>query len=200
MTKAKLDKIRGPLERGAFKVVLQEDIPADANCLPGRFVLALKSKEDGSVRFKARFVIGGHREKFKNFLVHHSITVQPPTILLLLTLAAAFDFDVWSCDVTQAYLQSGALERDVYIRNAAPEFELQPDEYLKFLKPSYGLCDAGDYWFAALDKHHREDLGMTQFKSDPTLYKLIVDGLLIGLSATYVDGKRKIPTDLQSHP
>ena len=72
MQKAKLDEIRNLMKRGTFKVVLKEDIPDDANVLPGRFVLALKSDIDGKIIHKARFVIGGHRDKLKNFMVHSS--------------------------------------------------------------------------------------------------------------------------------
>ena len=49
------------------------------------------------------------------------------------------------------------------------------------------MCDAGDLWHITIDKHHRKDLGMTPFKLDPALYYLLADGLLKGLSRTYVD-------------
>lgn len=42
----KKKELRGLLQRGTFKVILGKKIPPDANVLPGRFVLALKSTED----------------------------------------------------------------------------------------------------------------------------------------------------------
>eukprot|EP00171_Calliarthron_tuberculosum_P023746 IDg23746t1 len=36
---AKKKEIRGLLERGTFKLILHEEVPSDANVLPGRFVL-----------------------------------------------------------------------------------------------------------------------------------------------------------------
>ena len=57
---AKMKEIQNLLKRGNFKVILKEDLPQDENILPGRFVLSLKSTEDGMVKFKARYFIGGH--------------------------------------------------------------------------------------------------------------------------------------------
>lgn len=106
MSEAIKKEVRGIFDRGTFKIILPEDVPTDGNGLPGRLVLAIKSTEDGEVKYKARFVIGGHRDKKKNLMVHNSATQQPPSIRLLLSLAHASDFDIWTADVTQAYLQS----------------------------------------------------------------------------------------------
>ena len=47
MTEAVKKEVKGLFERGTFKVILREEVPADANVLPGRFPLAIKSTEDG---------------------------------------------------------------------------------------------------------------------------------------------------------
>ena len=41
MIDAKKREIRGILERGAFRVILREEIAPDANVLPGHFVLTI---------------------------------------------------------------------------------------------------------------------------------------------------------------
>ena len=88
----------------------------------------------------------------------------------------------------QAYLQSAEpLCRELFILKPVPEFELSPDQCLKLLKPLYGLCESGDLWHKTLDEHHRKDLGMVPLRSDRALYKLMIDGLLVGLSGGYVD-------------
>ena len=80
-------EIRGLFDRGTFKVILREEVPTDANVLPGRFILAIKSTEDGEINYKARFVIGGHRDKMKHLMVHNSATLQPQSIRLFLAQA-----------------------------------------------------------------------------------------------------------------
>lgn len=132
--------------------------------------------------------MGGHRDKQKHLMVHNSTTLEPQSIRLLLFLARALEFDIWTADVTQAYLQStDPLLRDIYVTKNNPEFELEPHKCLKLLKPLYGLCDAVDLWSSTMDKHHRNVLDMSPLRSEPALYTKYNDGTLIGLSGTYVD-------------
>ena len=57
--------------------MLCEYVPEDAKFLPGRFELAINPNEDREIKFKARFVIGGHRDKLKHLIVFNSVTLQP---------------------------------------------------------------------------------------------------------------------------
>lgn len=60
MSAAKRAEIRGSLERGTFKVNLKEEVSRDTNILPVRLLLPMKSPDDGNVKLKGRYVIGGH--------------------------------------------------------------------------------------------------------------------------------------------
>lgn len=188
MVAAKKDEVRNLLKRGTFKGMLKEDIPPDGNVLPGRFVLSIKSTEDQEIKFKARYVIGDHRDKLKDLMVHTSTTLQTASVRLLLPLAAIFGLDVWTSDVRQAYLQAAVpLVRDIYRKNPAAEFELSSEQFLQLLKPLYGQCESEDIWHDTFNRHHREDLGMVPFKFDPALYHFMCNRILRGLSAGYVD-------------
>ena len=188
MHMAKREEIKILLRRGTFKVILKEEIPPNGNILPGRFALGFKSTEGGKMKYKARYVIGGHRDRFKEMMVHSAATQQPQSIRLLLALARIFGFDIWTSDVRQSYLQSAVpLSREVFIKNPVHEFELDADQCLQLLKPLYGLCESGDLWFETLDKHHRVDLKMKPFRIDPAMYYLLADGMLYGISGGYVD-------------
>lgn len=143
------------LQRGTFKVIIREEMPPDANVIPSLFVLPIKSTEDGQIKFKVRYVIDGPRGSQKNITVHSSQTLKPSSIRLVIALAAIQSFDVWTCDVTQAYVQSFSHHKSgVYIKDPALEFALSPDQCFKLLKPLYCLCDADDIWWETLDFHY----------------------------------------------
>lgn len=153
-------EVKGLLQQGKIKIILRRKIPPDGDFMPGKLILAIKSAEDGEVKFKARYVIGGHGDRQ----------------------------DVWISDVTQAYLQSAAPHmREMYIANPTPEFELSENQCFKLLKLLYGLCGAGDLWWETLDRYHREDLNMRPFRSDPAFHRLLGDKTLHGISGIYSD-------------
>lgn len=70
-------EINNLLLQNAFEIILNEDQPNDDNVLPGRFLLSINSNSDFVIKNKTNFVIGGRRERLKEFMVHSSQTLQP---------------------------------------------------------------------------------------------------------------------------
>jgi hypothetical protein len=87
--------------RGTFCLVVKDDTVHKPDVVPSRFVLAIKTK-DGKDALKARFFLGGHRDRNKNKLVHSSTTLKQSSVRLLLATAAIMGFDVISADVIQS--------------------------------------------------------------------------------------------------
>ena len=188
MEQAKRAEVQELLKRGTFKVILRSELPNGANAITARFVLAIKSNADEKVKYKARYVMGGHRDKMKNFLVHGAQTFQPSSARLLLALSSIHGFDVWSTDVKLAYLRSSEpLTRRVFDKNTAPEFELEPEQCFELLRPLYGLSDAGELWHLTLHKNLTNDLDMKQTYTDASLYYPFNRDTLKGLNGSYVD-------------
>ena len=88
MAAAIKEEVRDLLRRGTFKVILSEEIPDVANVLTARYVLAIKSKADGSIKFKTRYVIGGHKDILKHYLVHGAHTLWTQSVRVMIALAA----------------------------------------------------------------------------------------------------------------
>lgn len=184
---AKMKELEGLAKRGAFEIILKDDVPQNSNILGGRFVLTIKNKGTNKEIYKARFVVQGHKDKLKGNLVHHSTNLKQSSIRLLLCLAAMFNFDIWSQDVSQAYLQSAEnLTREIFV-NPPDELRLGKDKLLKLLKPLYGLTDSGDYWFSTFTSHVANDLTMRPCISDAALFFKEIHAHLSGLIGTYVD-------------
>lgn len=128
--KAKKKEIKGLIEKGTRKVVLKEDIPKDANVLNGSFVLTIKNVNKNEEIFKARYVVQGHKDNWKNFLTHNSTNMRQSSSQLMMVIASTFDFRVWSHDRKQAYLQSSEqILRKVYLK-PSKYFELAPNQLL----------------------------------------------------------------------
>ena len=70
-----------------FKVIMGTGIPPKVNVPTARFVLAVKHKVSGEVRFKERYLIRGHRDKLKAFPVHGAQTLQPISFRVFMILA-----------------------------------------------------------------------------------------------------------------
>ena len=188
MKNAIKEEVGDLLRRGTFKVILKEELPDGANALTARFVLAIKSNADRQVKYKDRYIIGGHRDNLKHYMVHGAQTLRASSSRLLLALAAAHDFEVWTSDVKLAYLQSTKpIERRVFVKNPAPEFELEPSECFELLRPLYGLYDAGDLWHESLNLHLTQELKFQPTKIDPSLYFSFRNNKLVEIHGSYVD-------------
>ena len=184
-------EVDGLLIRGAMRPVARSSLPAGSNIIRGRFVFTLKGVGTPEEKPKARYVAQGHLDKAKPFMVHNLATLRQRSTRLLVSTSAVLRFRLFSHDINQAYLQSrDKLARTLYL-DPRPEdrhlFDLTDDEVLLLVRPLYGVCDAGDYWFVTLQRHVRDDLLMTPLSSDPALYmRKGVDGL-VGLMGTFVD-------------
>jgi hypothetical protein len=184
---AKQKEIVGLVKRRTWNVALKSEIPANANILRGRFVLAVKDSGTDNEIFKARYVDREFNDIGKAHLIHDSSVSKAECTRMILSLAAIFGFRISSSDVTQAYVQSTHnLTRDLII-NPEGAIELPADHVLKLFKPLYGLCDAGDHWSRTYHKHLMEDLKLKPTVNDPALFFKAVHEKLEDLCATYID-------------
>jgi Reverse transcriptase (RNA-dependent DNA polymerase) len=182
---AKRQEIMTLIDRGTFRLAVTEELPEKHNVVPSRYVLSIK-KNGGTDVLKARLVLGGHRDRDRNQLVHRSTTLKQQGVRVLLAVAAIFSFDVIAADVVQAYLQSAEdLHRDVFVRSDC--IALNPGELFRVIKPLYRLSDSGDYWDTMFADHHLVDLGMKQTTGDFSLFFKRIKGKVIGMSGSYVD-------------
>lgn len=153
----------------------------------GRFVLAAKNGNKDDEVLKARFVVQGHTDIEKNFLVHNSTNLRQSYFRVLVAIAAVSRFRSWSQDLSQAYLQSAdKLMREVYVKRTK-EFRLPPGRLLKLLNPLHGLSDSGDYWHSTFSEHLINDLHMMKTAEGSSFFFRIVDGKLRGMTGAYVD-------------
>ena len=148
--------------------------------------LAVKDIGTPGEKYKARVAAHGHKDKDKDDRVHNSPTIRPVSLRVLLTSAAIKRYKIWVTDIIQAFIQSFDIKREVYII-PPKEFGLSTNELFKLVKPLYGLCDAGDYWYITLRALLKDDLRLTNLESDVSFYFRQGELGLQGMLGTYVD-------------
>ena len=152
-TESARDEIQGLLSRGSFKIDSKENIPENSIVVKSRVHHVIKKNENGNKKYKTRLVIQGHKDPDKGSIVTEAPTVLPSSLRLLLSIAAMCDFEVWSRDVKQAFIQSSfPIDREIYIKppkkpNLMAMIGEREDRYLMALKPIYGLTESPGYWW-----------------------------------------------------
>ena len=104
-----------------------------------------------------------------------------------------FEFDLWTRDVKQAFIQSSfPLDRTLFIKPATnPDIMSMAnhpkDSYLKALKPIYGLSESPGYWWQTFKNNHISEMGMKQSSLDPCLFYEYGSSEPLGIIGTLVD-------------
>lgn len=99
-------ELNGLVEIGTFEFVKLSKVPVGANVMRCHMVFTVKRHHDGTIeKFKCRLVADGNTQRWGIDLDKVFSTVAKlSTLRLILTIAAAFDYDLSSVDIRQAYL------------------------------------------------------------------------------------------------
>ena len=144
---------------------------AGQNIIGCRWVYKLKRNSDGSIsRYKARLVVKGfHQQPGLDFDETFSLVVKPPTVRIVLLLAAQHRWPFRQLDISNAFLH-GFLKEDVFMIQP-PSFVNSdcPNHVCKLHKSLYGLKQAPRAWFERFTSHLLT-IGFTASTTDPSLF------------------------------
>lgn len=136
--------------KDAYEEVMDADVPQSANVIGSHIVYNIKVEENGKKRLKARLCPHGNRDKEKDDIRKDSATAQFDVIRLVCSLATILGFRLGCLDVRGAYLQSGPIQRDIYVR-PPPEWKGKRGVIWHLLKMSYGISEAGRQWAKVIE-------------------------------------------------
>lgn len=161
---------KGLSDKQAFReVTIPKDERKNINVLRSRFVLALKHVGTPRENKKARLTVQALRrlDKTGDSVFTYSPTSRKLSTRLLLVLAAAKNFAVYTQDISQAYVCSKfKLLRDIYVV-PPKESNCGEDILLLMLKPLYGLPGPGLLWYGTYYGHNSDKFGLTATLMDP---------------------------------
>lgn len=165
-------EVNGLLEGGVFIGVDAEDIPPGTRLFTMRFVDEVKNPGTDKAYEKSRLVVQAYNDEDKVHVLTQSPTIQRPSQRIVICIGISKeDTSFYIRDITQAYIQSTTLlNRDFYIRIPPGLAQYFPGyEFLKAVRPLYGIPEAGNHWFRTYHRHHTEKLGMETSTYDPCL-------------------------------
>lgn len=178
--------------KNAYVEVQDKTVPRDANVISSHVIYKVKTEEDGARRLKARIVPHGNHDSEKEEIRKDSSNAQLFVVRLLLSLVTFLDFRIATADITGAYLQSGPIKRDIYVR---PPRDWGCDRSIlwKLLKLPYGIVEAGRQWQTVVEEWMLNEAGLervfglsqlfTKRKKDGSICLIIAkvtDDFLIG--------------------
>lgn len=106
-------------------------------------IFIVKNDETGK-QLKARLCPQGNRDCKKGSIRNESASARFNIIRLLLSLTTLFEFTLSFVDVKRAYLRSGVISREIYVR---PPSEIGHRNVLWNLrKPPKGISEGGSQW------------------------------------------------------
>lgn len=169
-------------EKGVLTLI--EKLPEGQHVIDTKWVYDLKVDENGYiVRFRARVVARGFKQiPGLDFLETFSPVARLSTMRLLLALAVALGWKLWSGDVNNAYLNA-KLKIKQYIRH----IDGFPDQdgIFRVDQALYGLKQSGREWNEEIDSWMKER-GFSQCKTEPCLY-FYASGDVLAFVLLYVD-------------
>lgn len=196
---AAIEKQVATIQRyGAGKLVPRADVPPGTIILPSRFVFQSKRNAEGVIiKHKARWVVGGHRER--NGINFDATQIYSPVASLLASRAAVCTFagrgwHIRHVDVEAAFLQADELTKRVYVSlpDGYPNSANTDEMVMQLIRPWYGLHDAPKDWFFTLVDRLSNECAFTQSGAEPCLFykdlgtgqdlvlTVVVDDMIVG--------------------
>jgi ribosomal protein L31E len=123
-------------------------------------------KLDGNFTRKARLVAGGHMTNEPSSVTYSSV-VSRDSVRIALMLAALNDLDVYSMDVSNAYLYAPCREKIWIV--AGIEFGSDAGSVMLIVRALYGLKTSGASWHSMLSQSLR-DLGYKASEADRNVW------------------------------
>lgn len=170
----------------AYQEVAERGLPKGANLISSHVVFKVKTNDDGSLKLKGRIVVHGNRDDDKDLVRSDSAAADMMIVILVISLAAILGFNLATADIKGAYMQSGPIRREVYLRPPR-DFYHKRGVVWKLLKLPYGMADAGRQWLLRAEDWMMTTACMKRVEVVNQLFSKEKDGDIILIAAKVID-------------
>lgn len=148
-----------------------QKLPKGRRALKNKWVLALKERSDGSIRFKGRLVIKGFMQVAGiDYEETYAPVIKLQSLRMLMAIANQDRMEVHQMDVKTAFL-NGYLEEEIYmVQPEGQEIPGKEDLVCKLNRSLYGLKQSPRCWNKVLDEFLIEKLHFRRCLADKATY------------------------------
>jgi hypothetical protein len=142
-------------------------LPDNRKALGGKWVYKKKNEPDGSIRYKARWVVQGFRQvQGIDYDETYAATIRTEVSHLMTAIATAKQWYIEHVDIVTAFLYSN-VKNELYIRLPKGYTSDNPTGLLN--KGLYGLKQGAYLWFDDISTY-MQTLGLKQSSYDPAMF------------------------------
>jgi hypothetical protein len=144
-------------------------LPDNRKALGGKWVYKKKDEPDGSIRYKARWVVQGFRQvKGIDYDETYAATIRTEVSHLMTAISAAKQWYIEHIDIVTAFLYSN-VKNELYIRLPKGYTSDNPNPTGLLNKGLYGLKQGAYLWFDDISTY-MQTLGLKQSSYDPAMF------------------------------
>lgn len=147
------DSIKSELDTNwidAYTSIPLKELPKSANIIGSHFVFKIKEDESHQLKMKARLVLHGNRDRDRYSVRRDSASADLSIVRLIILLAIILGFEISTADVKGAYMQSGPIQREIYVRPPS-RINTRQNTVWKLQRLPYGIVEAGRQWLCAIE-------------------------------------------------
>lgn len=171
---------------GAYEEVAESELPSEANVISSHVVFKIKTNDDSSLKLKGRIVVHGNRDADRDLVRSDCAAADMMLIRLVISLTTIMGFNLGSADIKGAYMQSGPIQREVYVR--PPKDCYRRRGYVwRLLKLPYGMVDAGRQWLLRVEDWLLGSAGMNRVDGVNQIFTRTEGGRIKTIVAKVID-------------
>lgn len=136
--------------KDSYTEVTPSTIDKPAKVVSSHVIYKVKEGDDSQLKMKASLVFHGNGDRDR-FSVHHdSLSADLSNVRLMISLAMVLDFKIATADVKGAYIQSGRIRCELYVR--PPKNVAESNVLWKLLRLPYAVVEAWCQWLWVIEQ------------------------------------------------